>query len=87
MSCFLGIEQSCDECGLCQDKKRSVRKISEKNVITNENTTILIYGFTECCGYDFGLKGFGNFKVKFCPLCGKRIIAKEGGVNEQKRDN
>ncbi len=39
-----------------------------------QNTTTLIDGVTECCGYDFGEDGFGKVKVKFCPLCGKRIV-------------
>ncbi len=39
-----------------------------------QNTATLIDGVTECCGYDFGKDGFGKVKVKFCPLCGKRIV-------------
>ena len=40
----------------------------------NLNTTTLEDGITKCCGYDFGLDGFGIVKVKFCPICGKKII-------------
>ena len=43
-----------------------------KNLINN--TTTMTDGFTSCCGYDFGSEGFGKVKVKYCPLCGKRII-------------
>lgn len=41
-----------------------------------EQTTTMTDGITECCGYDFGVDGFGNknSKIKFCPSCGKRIV-------------
>lgn len=43
-------------------------KKEEKEVTTME------CGITTCCGYDFGLDGFGkDIKVKYCPICGKRI--------------
>lgn len=39
-----------------------------------QSVTTLIDGITECCGYDFGADGIGKTKVRFCPLCGKRIV-------------
>lgn len=54
--------------------------ISEKILSSNKtkcvinNTTGMKCGITECCGYDFGIEGFGKVKVKYCPLCGKKII-------------
>ena len=47
-------------------------KPKTKDVINN--TTGMECGITECCGYDFGIDGFGKVKVKYCPLCGKKII-------------
>lgn len=37
----------------------------------DNDTTKLIDGITECCGYDFGL----DIKnANFCPVCGKKIV-------------
>ena len=37
--------------------------------------TQLVDGVTECCGYDFGIDGFGELanRINFCPVCGKKI--------------
>lgn len=35
--------------------------------------TTMNCGVTECCGYDFGIDAFGKKKLKFCPMCGKKI--------------
>lgn len=47
---------------------------SDKTSAVINNTTGMKCGFTLCCGYDFGIDGFGKVKVKYCPLCGKKII-------------
>lgn len=58
-----------------KEKVHSILIKSQREVINEvQDTTVLTDGFTECCGYDFGLDGFGKVKVKFCPLCGKRIV-------------
>ena len=41
-----------------------------------KDTTRMIDGVTECCGYDFGIDGYLNKQIKFCPICGKEIIEK-----------
>jgi hypothetical protein len=47
------------------------QEMNEKN---EKGTTAIEDGITACCGYDFGTDGFGNIKVKFCPICGKKIV-------------
>lgn len=55
----------CEEVGVRYEKNKEVKS----------NETKLIDGVTECCGYDFGT----DYKsAKFCPLCGKEIVKKEG---------
>lgn len=56
------------------EKASDVLLSSEKTKDVVNNTTGMESGITECCGYDFGTDGFGKVKVKYCPLCGKRII-------------
>lgn len=38
------------------------------------NESYLIDGVATCCGYDFGID---MYKVKFCPICGKKLIIEE----------
>ena len=58
-----------------KEKVKSILNKTQEEVVDEvQNTTELTYGITECCGYDFGSDGFGKVKVKFCPLCGKRIV-------------
>ena len=40
------------------------------------NKTRIIDGITECCGYDFGIEGYFNKQIRYCPICGKEIIEK-----------
>lgn len=58
------------------DTEKADKALLNSNIAEDiiNNTTNMDCGITECCGYDFGMEGFGNVKVKFCPLCGKRII-------------
>ena len=37
-----------------------------------EKKVMIIDGITTCCGYDFG-KDASNKKIKYCPICGKKI--------------
>lgn len=39
----------------------------------SSETTKMIDGITQCCGYDFGMDCFDE-KIKFCPCCGRKII-------------
>lgn len=36
-------------------------------------TTKMVDGITECCGYDFGTDQFDE-DVKYCPMCGRKIV-------------
>lgn len=36
-------------------------------------TTKMVDGITECCGYDFGTDQF-DADIKYCPVCGRRIV-------------
>ena len=56
------------------EKASDVLFSSDKTKDVINNTTGMECGITECCGYDFGIDGFGKVKVKYCPLCGKKII-------------
>ena len=38
----------------------------------SSETTKMIDGITQCCGYDFGMDCFDE-KIKFCPCCGRKI--------------
>ena len=40
-----------------------------------KETTMMVDGITTCCGYDFGVDGF-NKNIKYCPICGKKIVIK-----------
>lgn len=40
-----------------------------------KETTMMVDCITICCGYDFGIDGF-NKKIKYCPICGKKIVIK-----------
>lgn len=51
---------------------KKIKELQEK-LSERRDTTVMTDGVTECCGYDFGLDGFGKI-VKYCPLCGKRIV-------------
>lgn len=42
------------------------------------NESYLIDGVATCCGYDFGID---MYKVKFCPICGKKLIIEERNRN------
>lgn len=36
-------------------------------------TTQMVDGITECCGYDFGTDQF-DADIKYCPMCGRKIV-------------
>lgn len=36
-------------------------------------TTKMVDGITECCGYDFGMDQFDE-DIKYCPMCGRKIV-------------
>ena len=36
-------------------------------------TTKIVDGVTECCGYDFGTDQFDE-GIKYCPMCGRKIV-------------
>lgn len=36
-------------------------------------TTKIVDGITECCGYDFGTDQFDE-GIKYCPVCGRKIV-------------
>ena len=36
-------------------------------------TTKIVDGITECCGYDFGTDQFDE-GIKYCPMCGRKIV-------------
>jgi len=56
------------------DKKNE--NCTQKQNMNCKYNTRIIDGITECCGYDFGIDGYFNKKIRFCPICGKEIIEK-----------
>lgn len=44
--------------------------------LKDENITRIVDGMTECCGYNFGLEGYFNRRIMYCPICGRRIISR-----------
>ena len=42
-------------------------------VEADNETTRIIDGITECCGYDFGTDAFQVELSKYCPVCGRKI--------------
>ena len=40
-----------------------------------EKETTMKDGVTMCCGYDFGTDP-SNKKIKYCPICGRKIAIK-----------
>lgn len=67
------IEKDCDNC----EYSRVVgdRYECDMDACAYRPMTQLTDGITECCGYDFGLDGFGKSKerINYCPVCGKKI--------------
>ena len=46
--------------------------VSMERWIEKEKKIMMIDGITTCCGYDFGTD-MSNKKIKYCPICGKKI--------------
>lgn len=38
-----------------------------------QETSKIVDGITECCGYDFRMNAFEHEKPQYCPMCGRKL--------------
>lgn len=68
------ISSSGEEYTLTELKKVYEILNGEANQESGESeTTKIVDGVTECCGYDFGTDQFDE-GIKYCPMCGRKIV-------------
>ena len=67
------IEKDCDNCE--HNIVEGDRFLCDCYACDYKPMTQLVDGVTECCGYDFGLDGFGKLaeRINYRPVCGKKI--------------
>lgn len=44
-----------------------------REAMESRETSKIVDGITECCGYDFGADGFSTEIARYCPMCGRKL--------------